>query len=69
MKGKQIKMKDLIEALQILSKYTEDEFCLGAEHDEFYIWVDPNIVSDEDKARLGDLGVSQQYNDGFVMYT
>ncbi len=62
-------MKDLIEALQILSKYTEDKYCFGAEHDEFYIWVDPSIVSDEDKIRLDELGITQSYNDGFVMYT
>jgi hypothetical protein len=61
-------MKDLIEALQILSKYTDKEYCYGAEHDEFYIWVDPDLVSKEDKERLVELDVGQHYDDGFVIY-
>jgi hypothetical protein len=62
-------MNELIEALQILSKYTEDKYCFGAEHDEFYIWVKPDLVSDEDVRRLDDLGVSPYQEHCFVMHT
>ena len=61
-------LKNLIEALQIFSKYTEEEYCYGAEHDEFYVWVDPEIVSDEDKARLEELDFNSA-GDGFLTFT
>ena len=49
-------MKDLIEALKILSKYTDAKYPTGCEHDVFYVYVEPGDVSDEDNERLVELG-------------
>lgn len=49
-------MNDLIEALTIFSKYTQDKYPTHCEHDELMILVDPALVSDEDITRLDELG-------------
>lgn len=49
-------MKDLIEALTILSKYTVSKHPTHCEHDVLYVIVDPNIVSVEDITKLEGLG-------------
>ena len=49
-------MKDLIEALQIFSKYSDTEWPTHCEHDELRVCVDPAIVSKEDIKRLDELG-------------
>lgn len=49
-------MKDLIEALTIFSKYTQDNRPTICEHDELIVLVDPSLVSEEDMARLCVLG-------------
>lgn len=44
-------------ALDIFAKYLKnDSFCFGAEHDVFHIYVDNDVVSDEDALLLSSLG-------------
>lgn len=45
-------MNDLIEALQIFSKYTNSHNPTHCEHDTLYVCVNPEIVSQEDKNKL-----------------
>lgn len=59
-------MKDLIEALTIFAKYT-DEDVINCTHDELAVCVDPDTVSDEDKARLKEL--SFDVNDDGYFYS
>jgi len=49
-------MKELIEAFQIFLKYSSDPYPTHCEHDVMYVNVNPEIVSEEDKKRLEDLG-------------
>lgn len=50
-------MKDLVEALTILLKYGDPYAPTHCEHDILTIvGIEPNQVSDEDKARLDGLG-------------
>ena len=51
-------MNDLIEALQILSKYGNPKYPTHCEHDILSISadIDPSKVSDEDKEKLEELG-------------
>lgn len=50
-------MKDLIEALQIFLKYGNPSYPTHCEHDVLHICgIEPNDVSDEDKAKLEKLG-------------
>lgn len=50
-------MKDLIKALQILLKYGNPDRPTHCEHDMMVICgIDPDIVSDDDKAELEKLG-------------
>lgn len=62
-------MNDLIEALTIFSKYTQDKYPTHCEHDELMIMVDPSIVSEKDIAKLEELGFSpDNLNEYFVSY-
>lgn len=65
-------MKDLIEALQIFLKYTDSKYPTNCSHDMLWVNVDPELVSDEDKARLDELGffVSEDYDyaEGFCSF-
>ena len=56
-------MKDLIEALTIFSKYTDDAHPTCCEHDVLYVLVDPENVAAEDRARLEALGFIAVYHD------
>ena len=50
-------MEELIEALQILAKYSQPKYptqCLG---DILYVVVNPDLVSADDKQRLAELGL------------
>lgn len=54
-------MKEVIEALTILSRYVEDDsyqanYPLNCSHDLLWVNVSPDLVSDADKARLEELG-------------
>ena len=57
-------MNDLISALQILSKYSEEKRPTYCEHDTFYVMVDPLDVSDEDIKSLDSLGFSADTDNG-----
>jgi hypothetical protein len=53
-------MKDLIDALTIFSKYVEPDsyqanFPTHCEHDVLFVNVEPDLVSEEDKAKLEKL--------------
>lgn len=63
-------MKDLIEALQIFLKYGDPYSPTHCEHDVLTIvGISPNDVSDEDKARLDELGfiVGNEYGEDEFM--
>jgi len=50
-------MEDLIKALQILLKYGNPENPTNCAHDELFICgIDPESISEEDKAKLEGLG-------------
>lgn len=49
-------MEDLIKALQIFLKYSNERWPTHCEHDVMYVLVNPQQVSDEDKAELDTLG-------------
>ena len=49
-------MDDLIEALQILRKYGNPEWPTHCEHDELTVDIRASEVSEEDIARLDELG-------------
>lgn len=49
-------MEKLIQALQIFLKYGNPNFPTHCEHDVLYVMIDPSLVSDEDKAKLDELG-------------
>jgi len=49
-------MSDLIEALNIFLKYGNPAYPTHCEHDVLTVDIRPNLVSDEDKKRLEDLG-------------
>ena len=50
-------MEDLIKALQIFLKYDNPSWPTHCEHDVMYIvGIEPDDVSDEDKAKLDELG-------------
>lgn len=49
-------MNELIEALTIFAKYTQDDRPTICEHDELIVLVDPSLVNEEDMARLSVLG-------------
>lgn len=57
-------MKDLIEALTVFAKYTDDRRPTCCEHDHLYVLVDPEKVTHEDKQRLEDLGFIADENEG-----
>lgn len=49
-------MDNLIEALTILRKYDNPRYPTNCNHDELWVNVDANLVSDDDKKRLDELG-------------
>lgn len=63
-------MKELIEALTILSNYTASKFPTNCSHDLLWVDVDPELVSADDKVKLEELGflVSEEYPEGFSSY-
>lgn len=63
-------MKELIEALQILLKYGDKHHPTHCEHDELRVYaVAASSVSEEDKARLDELGFNvDEDNDCFISY-
>lgn len=49
-------MENLIKALQIFLKYGNPDNPTYCEHDILFVATDPDLVSDEDKKKLDDLG-------------
>lgn len=49
-------MKQLIEALIIFSKYTDEDYPTSCDHDILYVNVSIHEVSEEDKVKLESLG-------------
>ena len=49
-------MDDLIKALQILRKYGNPSHPTNCSHDLLYVDISPELVSEEDKKTLDDLG-------------
>ncbi len=63
-------MDDLIEALTILRKYGNPHAPLHCQHDELWVvGIDPEKVSDDDKAQLDKLGffVGDRYGDSYFL--
>jgi hypothetical protein len=62
-------MKQLIEALTIFLKYMEDvSYPTHCEHDVLHVACGPELVSEEDKAKLDTLGFFPDEYDGFSSY-
>ena len=62
-------MDDLIEALQIFRKYENPEWPTHCEHDVMYVCVSYDVVSEEDKVKLNELGFfKNEDGDGFKSY-
>ena len=62
-------MDELIQALQIFSKYTDKLYPTGCEHDELYVYVSPDDVSEEDITLLDALGfVEDRGSDRFYSF-
>ena len=61
-------MDDLIEALTIFRKYGNPEYPTHCEHDELSVDIDPELVSDEDKKKLDDLGFLADEDGHFVSF-
>lgn len=63
-------MGKFIEILKILMKYGNPEHPFHCEHDVLYIDISPELVSDEDKKTLDDMGVfpDEENGEGFISY-
>ena len=60
---------ELIEALQIFEKYIGDNYPTNCSHDQLYVAVDPNEVSEADIIKLDELGFFiDQELDGFSSF-
>lgn len=61
-------MKQFIEAMNIFSKYTNKEHVFHCEHDSMYVCIDADLVSEEDKALLDELGFFVSGENIFLSY-
>ncbi len=64
-------MKDLLEAITIMAKYTDAEYPTNCSHDELrFNTIDTTKVSPEDIKRLDELGFVDDRDDigGFVSF-
>ncbi|NDV63900.1 hypothetical protein [Bacteroides sp. 224] len=65
-------MENLIKALQILLKYGNPDYPTHCEHDVLYVDISPELVSEEDKKELEELGFysgeDSDFEDGFYSY-
>lgn len=57
-------MKDLIEALTIFAKYTDDHAPTACEHDVLYVFVNPGKVHTDDLRRLAQLSFTVESETG-----
>lgn len=62
-------MTELIEALNIFIKYGNPTYPTHCEHDELYVHINSELVSEYDKKRLAELGFFPSgENKGFTSY-
>ena len=61
-------MHDLLEAIQIFAKYTDEKYPTWCEHDVFHVCVDPAKVSEEDIKRLNELGFFPEDDESFKSF-
>ena len=62
-------MKDLIKALQIFLKYGNPYNPTNCSHDELYVDISPELVSEKDKKLLDKLGFTKlSEGDGFYSF-
>ena len=61
-------MDDLIKALTIFRKYGNPDNPTHCEHDELWVCIDSDLVSDEDKEELDKLGFFENSEGGFKSY-
>lgn len=57
-----MKIDNLIEGMQIISKYSTDRFCVHAEHDQIYCGHVDLPLTDEEKDRMKELGWFNEYD-------
>ena len=58
-------MKDLIEALTILSKYGNPKRPTICDHDELFVLIEYDDVSEEDRKRLEELSFTESEHGTF----
>lgn len=61
-------MEDLIKALQIFLKYSQDQYPTHCEHDELIVNVQPNLVSAEDLVELKRLSFNPHPDGHFYSF-
>lgn len=65
-------MNDLIKALQIFLQYGNPDSPCHCEHDTLYIDIDRDLVSEDDKKKLDELGFfiseDSEYEPGFISF-
>nr|DAM30779.1 MAG TPA: hypothetical protein [Caudoviricetes sp.] len=62
-------MEDLIKALQIFLKYGNPVYPTNCSHDELYVDINPENVSEDDIKALDKLGFfPNDEHDGFISY-
>lgn len=63
-------LQTLITALNIFLKYGNPDCPTHCEHDVLYVNIDPEIVSEEDKNTLDELGFfpDEEYGEGFASF-
>ncbi len=61
-------MKDLLEAITIFLKYGNPEYPTNCSHDEMYVNIDSELVSEEDTIRLEELGFFDDRSGGFLSF-
>jgi hypothetical protein len=63
-------LDELIEALQIFRKYGNLVNPTHCSHDLLTVMIDPELVSEEDKKRLDELGffVGEEFDDCFTSF-
>jgi hypothetical protein len=51
-----VKIKDAIEGMTIIAKYSPDQFCMQAEHDQMYCGSYDLPLTTDEKTRMEELG-------------
>jgi len=62
-------MEDLIKALQIFLKYGNPRNPTNCSHDQLFVDISPDVVSDEDQLALDGLSfIPDDEEDGFISF-